>query len=441
MKRATSKSLTKTQKADLAALEALPDDRIDTSDIPEIVNWGHARRGQFYRPVKKQITLRLDADVLAWFKSKVPGGRGYQTEINRALRQHLQPDPLAEAAERLPSERFSTYSRLWQFETWLRTMVYVELRARHGDAWHQHLTLANSGSFENDKKFSHMPTSDQLQTTFMQLNDLIKTVSSNWQLFQPYLPPQQIWDARLLEVSQIRNRIAHFRSGHENDLGRVEQLLKDIDKGFWTFCSSYNADYSFLPPSKDEVLKAFLHLDPFPWTEVEEHNWARVGIADPQQPLSVKIDILRREWLESKPPDQIAGEYGYFYSVAIIPRGDRRIEHSRFLSSTLPLHSHICHICLDYAPCSVRVTLPAVMAKAALIEVIERLIQAAQYALRPDRVRRHFQSDSSPPMDSIEHEKIVTDRMADEWPEYVIGPSNPMTFLYPDMPCSFFGVD
>jgi uncharacterized protein (DUF4415 family) len=90
MNKATSRTLTEAQKADLAALEALPDDQIDTSDIPEIENWPGAQRGLFYRPVKKQITLRLDADVLAWFKRKAPGGRGYQTEINRALRQHVQ---------------------------------------------------------------------------------------------------------------------------------------------------------------------------------------------------------------------------------------------------------------------------------------------------------------------------------------------------------------
>ena len=78
------------QKTDLAALETLPDALIDTGDIPEVVNWPDAQRGLFYRPVKKQITLRLDADVLAWFKRTAPGGRGYQTEINRALRQHVQ---------------------------------------------------------------------------------------------------------------------------------------------------------------------------------------------------------------------------------------------------------------------------------------------------------------------------------------------------------------
>jgi uncharacterized protein (DUF4415 family) len=42
-----------------------------------------AEVGSLYRPIKKAVTLRLDADVLAWFKKP---GRGYQTRINRALR-------------------------------------------------------------------------------------------------------------------------------------------------------------------------------------------------------------------------------------------------------------------------------------------------------------------------------------------------------------------
>ena len=41
-------------------------------------------------PVKQQITLRLDADVVSWFKANVPNGRGYQTEINRVLREHAR---------------------------------------------------------------------------------------------------------------------------------------------------------------------------------------------------------------------------------------------------------------------------------------------------------------------------------------------------------------
>ena len=82
--------LTDEQRAELDALEALPDDQIDTSDIPETLDWSGAKRGLFYRPVKQQITLRLDADVVAWFKQQAPGGRGYQTNINRALRAHVE---------------------------------------------------------------------------------------------------------------------------------------------------------------------------------------------------------------------------------------------------------------------------------------------------------------------------------------------------------------
>ena len=38
---------------------------------------------KLYKPLKKPVTLRLDADVIAWYQT---GGRGYQTRINRALR-------------------------------------------------------------------------------------------------------------------------------------------------------------------------------------------------------------------------------------------------------------------------------------------------------------------------------------------------------------------
>ena len=81
--------LTREQQTELAELAELPEDRIDTTDIPEVLDWSHARRADFYRPIKQQITLRLDADVVAWFKERAPGGRGYQSNINRALREHV----------------------------------------------------------------------------------------------------------------------------------------------------------------------------------------------------------------------------------------------------------------------------------------------------------------------------------------------------------------
>lgn len=89
MKKEISKTLTKAQRAELTALQALPDDKINTKDIPEQRDWSNAKRGLFYRPIKKQLTLRLDADLIDWFKTHSPNGEGYQTEINKALREFV----------------------------------------------------------------------------------------------------------------------------------------------------------------------------------------------------------------------------------------------------------------------------------------------------------------------------------------------------------------
>jgi uncharacterized protein (DUF4415 family) len=89
MNKEAFENLTAKQKAQLAALSALPDNQIDTSDIPEIQDWSGAKRGLFYRPVKQQITLRLDADLIDWFKTHHPQSEGYQTSINRALREYV----------------------------------------------------------------------------------------------------------------------------------------------------------------------------------------------------------------------------------------------------------------------------------------------------------------------------------------------------------------
>lgn len=94
MSKATKKSEEREQaiRDQLAALAAMPDEDIDTSDIPEVLDWTGAVRGRFYRPVKQQLTLRLDADIIDWFRHHAPDGRGYQSQINRALREYVQEE-------------------------------------------------------------------------------------------------------------------------------------------------------------------------------------------------------------------------------------------------------------------------------------------------------------------------------------------------------------
>jgi uncharacterized protein (DUF4415 family) len=84
------RKLTKIQAKDIANLRKMKDEDIDLSDIPEILDWSNAVRGKFYRPVKQSLTIRLDADVIAWLKSQ---GSGYQTRINSLLRNAMVTAP------------------------------------------------------------------------------------------------------------------------------------------------------------------------------------------------------------------------------------------------------------------------------------------------------------------------------------------------------------
>ena len=80
--------LTTRVHANLRGVEAIRDEDIDFSDIPELTakDFERAIENPYYRPVKKAVSARLDADVIAWLKSK---GRGYQTRMNQLLRRAM----------------------------------------------------------------------------------------------------------------------------------------------------------------------------------------------------------------------------------------------------------------------------------------------------------------------------------------------------------------
>lgn len=78
-------------EAELKALANQSDDDIDYSDIPatDDAQWAEAVRGEFYRPLKTQASVRIDADVMEWLKRP---GKGYQTRLNAILREAMLRD-------------------------------------------------------------------------------------------------------------------------------------------------------------------------------------------------------------------------------------------------------------------------------------------------------------------------------------------------------------
>ena len=88
----------KRMKSDLGRIDRMKDEDIDYSDIPELDAAFVATARVVVPPGKKQVTVRLDRDVLAWLKAQ---GRGYQTRINAILRAYYE----AHASRRARSRR------------------------------------------------------------------------------------------------------------------------------------------------------------------------------------------------------------------------------------------------------------------------------------------------------------------------------------------------
>ena len=86
------KKVPESVRKELAALAAKAEHETDLTDLPatSAKDWRGVCRGQFYRPVKQQLTVRIDADVLAWLKAQ---GKGYQSRLNEILRAAMVGKP------------------------------------------------------------------------------------------------------------------------------------------------------------------------------------------------------------------------------------------------------------------------------------------------------------------------------------------------------------
>ncbi len=87
----SNESISSNSQTDWQRLDSISDEGIDLSDCPEITPELFAKavvkQGLPIVKNKAQVTLRIDSDVLEWFKSQ---GRGYQTQINALLRAYME---------------------------------------------------------------------------------------------------------------------------------------------------------------------------------------------------------------------------------------------------------------------------------------------------------------------------------------------------------------
>lgn len=87
---------------ELSTIETMSNAEIDTNDIPERLDWSDAEVGKFYKPIKTQISLRVDTDVLSWFKSR---SKQYTSMMNQALRAYITAEEARSGAKKTAVKR------------------------------------------------------------------------------------------------------------------------------------------------------------------------------------------------------------------------------------------------------------------------------------------------------------------------------------------------
>ena len=78
--------MAKSSGTDWKRLKSMTDEKIDTSEMPEL-DEAFFKNAAWRLPGKQPVTIRIDKDVLEWFRSQ---GKGYQTRINQLLRRYME---------------------------------------------------------------------------------------------------------------------------------------------------------------------------------------------------------------------------------------------------------------------------------------------------------------------------------------------------------------
>ncbi|MGN7149367.1 Swt1 family HEPN domain-containing protein [Arthrobacter sp. SAFR-179] len=182
------------------------------------------------------------------------------------------------------------YGRWWQFEDWLRQLAYVELRARYGRSWTTKLSGSNNNQLK-DAEWTHMLGRDSenplAYLDFPKLSDLL---IDEWELFKFALPRLDTWKGHASELNMVRRRIAHLRQAHPDDLARLEQALRDLERGAFITVASFNRRRRVLPAE---------HMDPVAdgWANGKHLDAMRLlSHGENQYDVSFQLHKSRRPW-------------------------------------------------------------------------------------------------------------------------------------------------
>jgi hypothetical protein len=278
-------------------------------------------------------------------------------------------------ANGVPPLSSALYGRWWQLESWLRTLLYVELRAKLGSAWVDALPKLSETRRQSENEFQYMATPDaQNRLAYADASALFKMILEHWELFENSLLSKNVWSGRTEELLAIRNRIGHCRRPHSDDLIRLEQTLRDLERGALAAITSFNDQRSAMESWKDAVANGWVR---------EQHETAirLIKHAERQYDTTFQLEYSRRPWAPLLvQPDTISGVAGYIWHASWYFRGGRSFNLDSFWRDIEPHHDLIFLVCAD-SPSSISVSFSAMDNDKAIADAIGDCFDAALYSI------------------------------------------------------------
>jgi hypothetical protein len=304
----------------------------------------------------------------------------------------------------VPSEAENIFRMCWQFENWLRQMVYIRLKANRID-WIEPIKKAANQwpprAKESDKKQPYMPTAHEAELSYLTFGELWNVVESEWKLFEPYFPQKAVCSVRISEFKTIRNRIAHFRRPNEHDETRVKLFMSEMEAGLRKLCHEYTVQCRPKNMNEDPVVQNL------------KSDWDVIG-------QGIECLLASHEWLydsdnRMNPRINVGLDFHFFEGASLETGTDviyrvgvhgtkKDIDIPRLFKSTKSLHESLLHFIVD-SKFSIYFTIPAVLGGEKCFELVSEIFNIA------------LNSRGSISPTSVEH-------CRKSWPEYVLWPDH-----------------
>jgi hypothetical protein len=286
-----------------------------------------------------------------------------------------------------------------------------------------------------------MATPENDPLWFLSFEALLRIVFDDqlWPIFECYLTTKELLHAKFTEILPIRNRVGHNRPLHEDDLDRLRRILRDLDQGFWKFCTSFNDTQPFVSKlGEDVVYKHFKQRIGFDYVEVGPNEFALVGSTVGMN-QNLKVEYGYRPCGLGKGFPERGRTYHFTYSWTA--PANRWMDYRRILEQTQRFHPMIVYIILDSFQQQLHLSIPALHPAQEIINAAESFYGACgnlfTYSFY-EQVKKEIEGKDLTPLQQFDMCNQPLEALAAMWPHYVIPPGHAFEVLGSDCPCSFF---